>query len=507
MEYCFFSKEHSSAIVSLLLVRGVADNVLSSTMAETRPGVGWKHASRRPAKLVDHLSELNGPSSSSRIDKSVCREPAFVALVVFLILRFALITVTLQFPEGARLIDSGAYMSLAAELIETGSYASPNWPPGYPVFIALVSGWREPSFVSVIFAQLLVSSLTALMLVAVGRRLAGKPAGLIAGWLYALSLNASLWSLTVMTETIFAAGLVISLWLWMRAVDDWGPAAFFASGFFLGLATMFRNIGLLIFPLWVFLSFWFYLRRRSFAEGFKAGMALLLGVLVLVVPWMTRNYLVRGEFTFTEQSADTFYAFNIARVLAAVEGTSRGEAAVQISQLPDPFSFTVDLLSDHPRIFLQEQAEGILRSMFGVSTGAWARVFGFPLETQGSLNIFGSFISGKLDEAYRQATALARSPDTAILLMLTILGILHSVTMYVMSLGLLLDGQQNWMALSLVIGTVMILLLTPGAVGQARFRIPAEPFLALCAGAGWVGLRSWHLSRSSRQDALTSIES
>jgi hypothetical protein len=50
---------------------------------------------------------------------------------------------------------------------------------------------------------------------------------------------------------------------------------------------------------------------------------------------------------------------------------------------------------------------------------------------------------------------------------------------------------------SSAMATVLILLLIPGAAGQARFRVPAEPYLALLAGYGWLAL-SYRLRREGR---------
>ena len=418
------------------------------------------------------------------------------ALFLFLLLRLSLIAITIRFPEGAALIDSRAYMTFASTIIQGATYTDLNSPPGYPLFIAFASGWSDPSFVRTVFSQLVLTSLIAWMLLVIGSKLSNERVGLIAGWLYALSPNASLWALTIMTETLFTFFIVLALWAWLAATDTGRLRSYFAIGIFLGLGAMVRNIGLMLIPVWVIFHMIQKVFTKELGTAMITGLAILIGSAIVILPWAIHNQVVHGEFMVTEEHSRTFFTFNVASVLAVVEGISRDQAAVEMGRTEDPFGLTLELLVKHPLAFIEVQAKGILRSMFGVSTGAWARVFGYPLELQGSFQLLGKIQSGDLPGAIKRLGELLADGRSIVLLVLTILGIGHSVLLYILSLGLFFRGELKAWALALIVVTAMLLIISPGSVGQARFRIPAEPLLVVTAAIGWNQFRR---SRSVRQ--------
>jgi hypothetical protein len=83
---------------------------------------------------------------------------------------------------------------------------------------------------------------------------------------------------------------------------------------------------------------------------------------------------------------------------------------------------------------------------------------------------------------------------------LTVTAMLYSVMLYAMSLFSLgwARGQGRLaIYLVLLIGlTSIYLLLIPGAAGQARFRIPAEPLITMLAGFG--GIHLWARVKSAK---------
>ncbi len=411
--------------------------------------------------------------------------------MILVVIRLVLVSITLAFPEGAALIDSRGYMDLASSLVYDGSYDDLNWPPGYAFFIALASGWSTPSFVGVTATQLVLTSLTALLLVPIGESIANKRAGLMAGWLYALSPNAALWAITVMTESLYASLLVVGVGVWILARKDFKWGRYLALGICLGCGALVRIVNLPLIPIWTVLGVLPLISKRQSKRVMIAVVSIGLGVSALILPWSVHNLVVHGKFTFTEETSRTFYTFNIATVLAEVDGTNRGEAAHKLAQTEDPFQETLNLIAQHPATFIREQAKGIMRSTLGVATGAWGRLLGFPLEMQGSLNLLGDLLSGRFSSLAARVQNLLQLPETAVLLVLSLLGIGHTLTLYVLASGIILRRGGDYPTVGLLIITAAFLLVSPGAVGQARFRIPAEPLLALLAGIGWDNYRTW----------------
>jgi hypothetical protein len=90
---------------------------------------------------------------------------------------------------------------------------------------------------------------------------------------------------------------------------------------------------------------------------------------------------------------------------------------------------------------------------------------------------------------------------------LTILGIGHSVLLYILSLGIFFRGEVKAWTLGLIVITAMLLILSPGSVGQARFRIPAEPYFSILAGIGYIKFRMWSSAHDLESNGLHSIDS
>jgi hypothetical protein len=416
-------------------------------------------------------------------------EKALAVLFVILVLRVALVIITSQFAEGAALVDSRAYMAFANTIVQGATYTDLNSPPGYPLFIAMASGWSDPSFVRTVFAQLVLSSAAALLLVSIGTMIVNKQIGLIAGWLYALSPNTALWALTIMSETLYAFFLVLCTWMWLRAKESTQYWGYVGLGVLLGSSAMIRNIGLIIIPAWIIVILLYYTSEKHFKRALLSAVSIALGSSILLIAWAAHNARVHGEFTLTEEHSRTFYVFNIAIVLAEVEGISRDQAAVEMGQAEDPLGRTIDLFWDHPVQFVRVQINGIMRTMFGVSTGAWARVFGYPLELQGSFQLLSKILAGEFSEAYSQIGDLLTDSRSAYLLGISIFGIGHTALLYVLCTGLLFRGNLDRWTIVLILVTVGLLILSPGSVGQARFRIPAEPLIVIAATAGYSNCR------------------
>jgi hypothetical protein len=201
--------------------------------------------------------------------------------------------------------------------------------------------------------------------------------------------------------------------------------------------------------------------------------------------------VVNGNFALTIETTRTFFAFNIARVLAEVEGISRTRAAAIFSETANPFGLTFDLFREYPFVFIRTQFEGMLRSTFGVATGAWGRLFAYPLELQGSLDIFSNLVSGHYTQLMARLGELVNSRDSLTLLCITILGLAHTLLSYIFGIGIFTSRNPARSSLLLIIVTIACLIIIPGAGGQSRFRIPLEPYIAILAGVGLNDILIW----------------
>ena len=419
-------------------------------------------------------------------------------IVVVLVLRLGLIGLVLQDSERGILIDSRAYITLASLLNTEGHYRHSSrqdliWPPGYPAFIYAASGFTDPNPLTVGLVQIMITGLASLVLFKIGAEAGSVGAGLLAAFLNAISPNTGLWSLTIMSETLFGFLIVLGVLSWLLYASREQPIWIAVSGFALGLGALVRPIGIYLLVIWFLITLAWDRRARGLTAALARSFILVGAAGFVILPWVVRNWQVHGEPVFSRVGEKTLYAFNLATVLAAAEGTTRDQATGRIGGEDSEFQDVLEVIRKYPGQFAKQQALGVLRSTVGVESGVWARLFGYGIERQGGFGVLTGLLKGQFASSFDLLWSTFRDPRTFLLMALTVTAILYSLTLWSLSLFSLgwAHGQGRLaIYLVLLIGlTSIYLLLIPGAAGQARFRIPAEPLIAMLAGFG--GIQLW----------------
>jgi hypothetical protein len=149
--------------------------------------------------------------------------------------------------------------------------------PGYPIFLSLFVGHEitGKTVDAILLAQAILGILTILLIFDLCRRFLPVPLALIAALLTALSPHLVTATIYLLTETVFCFLIVLSLWLFARAVERPRFIGFLLAGIFLGMAALTRPVvQYFIVPLALLLAFWRPARFR------------LVGVLVLGAHWL-----------------------------------------------------------------------------------------------------------------------------------------------------------------------------------------------------------------------------
>jgi 4-amino-4-deoxy-L-arabinose transferase-like glycosyltransferase len=193
---------------------------------------------------------------------------------------------------------------MSRALVETGMLGF-NWfgrtpiepsaflPPVYPLFVAGAMWLGGAQYVLALrLAQLVVSTIGVAVLVLVAREVAGSRglgflAGLI-GALYPTFVIATVQVNTVALEVLFVELFALGLLRWWR---DRSLAWLVGSGLALGLLTLTRGPAAL---LWLVVAAWLLFVRPSAAVPLRLLQlaAFTLAMIVPMVPWAARNYVV-----------------------------------------------------------------------------------------------------------------------------------------------------------------------------------------------------------------------
>ena len=150
------------------------------------------------------------------------RRTSDITCVVLLFLAGQLITGALFSLRGPVLSpDSGYYLGLAPGFPE--SLSGPFW--GYVGYIGLlrlgllVGSQPWPA----VIAQSVGVTLAALAMLSLGRRYSGELAGWLAASFYLLHPLINQWTRYVLTESLFYAGIILTVWFLSRSIDNNAP--------------------------------------------------------------------------------------------------------------------------------------------------------------------------------------------------------------------------------------------------------------------------------------------
>jgi len=411
-----------------------------------------------------------------------------IALALVLIIpRAALIWIAFAQPSRCIFPDSPGYLDLASSLREEGRFHASAYEeslrtPVYPAFLALVELAFGERVGPIALLQILLTLVTAWILFRAGREIAGERAGLAAAWLYALNPNALFWSCTILTETLFAFWLILALYLLATGLRRRSLPRAATSGLTLGLAVLTRPIGLYLIPLWgagALLALWTSSDRRR-AIAFTT--ALLASALVSIFAWQARNYVVQGHFRVTASFRTVFIDYTAASTLGDALGIPRDEAATRLRQSPDAFAAAMAVVREYPTSFVRETLRGIARTVLGTEAGTWMGILtGGEYHSSGLLE---SLLRADWGGVARALSTRMQQAQDRLGTVLLAWGVLYAIGLYACAFVGLLRARHlqppgsRWVVLAVAL-SAMYLIVVPLTIGDARFRLPAEPWLAL----------------------------
>ncbi len=167
--------------------------------------------------------------------------------------------------------------------------------PLYPAFLAVIYAlFGEHNETGVFLAQSALDSLTAVLIFYMGTRLFGETVGLVSAVTFALHPLSAYYSLRFLSEPLFTLAFTSVIASWMAAVTSRRLMAYVAVGAFIAAASLVKPVALGLWPLLVARAV--YQLRDEPVRALSAATALTMACLIVVAPWMLRNYRVTGEW-------------------------------------------------------------------------------------------------------------------------------------------------------------------------------------------------------------------
>lgn len=181
-----------------------------------------------------------------------------------------------------------------------------NYGPGYGYFMALNVWLFGARPVMIIMVNIILSSLSCLLIYFLAMRLIRSYAvAIVAGGLLALSYTSILLSCCTLSDTFFFFLFLSALLVYLRALDNGSWMMFVLAGLLTGASVLTRSVGQFWFLMMIILAALVALRgddltimhrfrRRELV--IKAGAAILI-IFIMTGAWMARNYRVHGVAT------------------------------------------------------------------------------------------------------------------------------------------------------------------------------------------------------------------
>ncbi len=202
--------------------------------------------------------------------------------------------------------DSDEYWQIATNVATGHGYSRDGLSPtrmrmpGYPLFLAAIQTVAGPEVMPTLVVQSLLNVVTLLLLSGLAARLFGPLTGAWTALLIALYLPLPVLACRIMSEAPYIAVLSGAIVCWVSALERKSLKWFAATGALVGLASLIRPAGLatlvLLMPvMWLQVG----RTRRGLASG---AVALAVGLMVMA-PWVARNWLAFNEPTLV--STDT----------------------------------------------------------------------------------------------------------------------------------------------------------------------------------------------------------
>ena len=360
--------------------------------------------------------------------------------------------------------DSTMFLAHAQAVQAGHSYGMPDRPPLFPYMVALISSLTGEVNLSVTLYQIVISSLTAVLIYALGAQLFSGVVGRLAGWLAVIYYPFVNSARLIDSDTQFPFLLTLTAFLLVKARSIWHYAI---AGIVFGLACLTRGAGLFALPF--ILLFWFTPYGQSEGRG-RAAVAFTVATLLVLTPWTIRNWTMYGAVipVSSEGAYNLFQGSQVSflesrsingQLLSAITGdpTMNGVKAIQPQYQPALVAYVASLWRTEP------------------ATQLWLRLISF---------------------------ADFWSPIERVRYYTVGMSTVYSMTLYAIVLFFFLVGVgwvlwQRRSPVFFLLGSIVgvTVLHTLSHAEQSRYRLQIEPFLIVIAMYGLVSLHQHYTAK------------
>ena len=449
-------------------------------------------------------------------------------LIIFLALAVRFSVFPFVAPHKERMftmLDSYEYDGMAMSLVENGrfyqsepafyfpsQYRIPLFEvrtptdafrtPVYPLFLAgIYSVFGHKPNVAIIF-QLILSSLTCILVYYIGEVFIRRGVGFIAGLLLALDFPTAIYGNLIMTDMLFTFLFLASIYFILKFFREGKRKHLIYSAILLGAAALCRQV-ILYFAFVMVLSF-IVVYRRSIVKGLLNYCIYILIFLAAVSPWAIRNYIAYDNLSFSVAQGGGLLFYNAAYLEAYKRGgyehldAIRKEMQEETDRMfvergvSSPFEkakiyqeLAVERILADPGLYTKIHLIGALKIFATPTFLLPERIFGVPLDESIAMAKGKSLLTEGFLKASRGLAGYFIQ-NWKLLLYLPFLLLYLLFIYFLAGYGLCKTSKEKNLAAIFFLFLLIIVYnaLIVGQHGAARFRIPLMPYIDLIAAYG-----------------------
>ncbi len=207
--------------------------------------------------------------------------------------------------------DTLPFIIIAEKIIEGNFfYTIPmNMNILYPLYLVPFILLFQKSVIAAVIVQLIIDSLSAVIVYKIAHRIFGTRSGLLAGVLYSIYGSMIWFAATPVGESIVIFFLLLSFLFLIQAVDSKNKTVYYyLSGFLGGVASLGRpNIILSLVMVTVGILFYNYLDKKKYYSVVRYA----LGILLVILPFSLNNYYIEKSVSpYPAKGGFNFYIGN-----------------------------------------------------------------------------------------------------------------------------------------------------------------------------------------------------
>jgi 4-amino-4-deoxy-L-arabinose transferase-like glycosyltransferase len=259
----------------------------------------------------------------------------------------AMLTTSWVFPNDDNGWHFGYEMGqIAASLAMGNGFSWPDWfpnlkgptswmAPGYPLIMAgafkVFGIFSMQAAIALEFFLTIMSALSCIFLFLLGKRLYNAQVGLLAAFILAIYPPSIHYAIRNLWDTsLYTCCMLLIILMLLKLADQPNIKKGIALGLMLGFTALVNPIIIGVYP---FAFAWLYLRADGTRKTIINTIALMLITFSIVIsPWLGRNYITFGQFTFIKSNfgKDLFMGIKVYENLdrADVDNESRNTSLV-----------------------------------------------------------------------------------------------------------------------------------------------------------------------------------